>query len=65
MISLVVLYVGLAVLAPLMAVLQRLWPAPEERPEVWSRARRLDWAYWLFTPWVTGTLAPVRFRGPL
>ena len=61
--SLVVVYIGFAVLAPLMEVLQRLWPAPEERPEIGLRARRLDWAYWLFSFRCTDTVlagSPIR-----
>lgn len=56
MISLAIVYVGLALLGPLFAVLQRLFPALEPVPRVLSRARAVDWAYWLVTPLFTGLL---------
>lgn len=56
MISLAIVYVGLALLGPLFAILQRLFPATEPVPAVLSRARKVDWAYWLVTPLFTGLL---------
>jgi sterol desaturase/sphingolipid hydroxylase (fatty acid hydroxylase superfamily) len=54
-ISLAVVYVGLAIVAPLCALAQRIAPA-SERSSPFDRARRLDWAYWLVTPLGTGLL---------
>ncbi|MEZ4339147.1 MAG: sterol desaturase family protein [Sandaracinaceae bacterium] len=53
MASLALVYGGIALLAPLFALLERRWP---ERP-VDARLRGIDVAYWLvMTPLVTGTL---------
>lgn len=56
MISLALVYVGLAVLAPLCALAQQLIPADDHTPRVLSRARLTDWAYWIVTPIGTGFL---------
>ncbi|MFO0683281.1 MAG: sterol desaturase family protein [Sandaracinus sp.] len=56
MISLAIVYVGLALLGPLFALLQRLFPATSPVPRVLTRARGVDWAYWLVTPLFTGLL---------
>lgn len=57
MLSLVVVYVGLAALGPLLALAQHLWPAREGVPSIAARARTLDWAYWLVTPLFSGLLS--------
>ncbi len=57
MISIAIVYVGLAVLAPLCALAQRLRPAAQGVPRVWSRARAIDWAYWVLTPLGAGVLS--------
>lgn len=57
MLSLVVVYVGLAVLGPLLAVAQHLWPAREGVPSVATRARAIDWAYWVITPLFSGLVS--------
>ncbi len=56
MISLVIVYLGLALLGPLFALLQRLFPATSPVPRALARARLVDWAYWLVTPLFTGLL---------
>lgn len=56
MISLAIVYVGLAVLGPLCALAQRLWPASAPPVRALARDRRLDWLYWLVTPLGTGVL---------
>lgn len=57
MLSLAIVYVGLAVLAPLLALAQRLRPAAQGVPSPWTRARAIDWAYWLITPLGAGLLS--------
>lgn len=52
-----IVYGGLAVLAPLLALAQRLRPAAQGVPSPWSRARALDWAYWLLTPLGAGLVS--------
>jgi sterol desaturase/sphingolipid hydroxylase (fatty acid hydroxylase superfamily) len=57
--SYAVVYLGLAVLAPLFAFL-------EKREGDFSRtpaARRIDWIYWLITPLVTGTFSRLLVLG--
>lgn len=56
MLSLVVVYVGLAVLAPLCGVVQRLWPAREGVPAL-AKGRGIDWLYWLVTPLFSGLIS--------
>lgn len=57
----VVVYVGLAVLGPLFALLERRSPAtPIARTK---RARFVDLAYWIITPLFTGTLARLLLLG--
>lgn len=56
MISWALVYAGLAVLAPLFALAQRLAPADDATPAALDRARAIDWAYWLITPLGTGLL---------
>jgi sterol desaturase/sphingolipid hydroxylase (fatty acid hydroxylase superfamily) len=50
-ISLAVVYIGFAVLAPICALVQA-----RGAPPVFARRRWIDWLYWLFTPLFTGTL---------
>lgn len=56
MLSLVVVYVGLAVLAPLCALAQRVLPAREGVPGL-AKGRAVDWLYWLVTPLFSGLLS--------
>jgi len=63
MISWAVVYVGLAVVGPLCALVQRLVPASDPLPRVLDRSRRLDWAYWIVTPIFTGLLTRVMTLG--
>ncbi len=56
MISWALVYVGLAVVAPLCALAQHLWPADDATPRAFERSRGVDWAYWLITPLGTGLL---------
>lgn len=63
MISWVLVYVGLALLAPLCALAQRAIPAEDPPPRVLDRSRALDWAYWLVTPLFTGLLTRVTTLG--
>lgn len=63
MISWALVYVGLAIFAPLCALAQRLWPASDPLPRPFDRSRRLDWAYWLVTPLATGLLTRVTTLG--
>ena len=57
----VVVYVGLAVLGPLFALLERRAPAtPITRTR---RARFVDLAYWIITPLFTGTLSRLLLLG--
>jgi sterol desaturase/sphingolipid hydroxylase (fatty acid hydroxylase superfamily) len=53
-ISLALVYVGLALVAPLCALAQRMIPADDATPRVFTRARLTDWSYWLVTPIGTG-----------
>jgi sterol desaturase/sphingolipid hydroxylase (fatty acid hydroxylase superfamily) len=54
MISLVIAYLGFALLAPLCALAQRLWPSAPA-PRAMTRGRAIDWSYWLVvTPVITG-----------
>jgi sterol desaturase/sphingolipid hydroxylase (fatty acid hydroxylase superfamily) len=53
-ISWALVYLGLAIVAPLCALAQALFPASETTPPVFDRTRALDWAYWLVTPLGTG-----------
>ncbi len=47
-------YLGLALVAPLCAAAQRLWPSATA-PRALSRSRSIDWGYWLIvTPLLTG-----------
>ena len=55
MVSFVVVYAGFAVLAVLMTVAQRRWPASANVPDALS-GRAVDWQWWLFSPLVTGSL---------
>jgi sterol desaturase/sphingolipid hydroxylase (fatty acid hydroxylase superfamily) len=57
MLSLLVVYVGLGALGPLLALAQRLRPAREGGPSIATRARAMDWAYWLITPLFSGLLS--------
>ena len=58
MLSLGIVYLGLAILGPVCALLQRLRPAVAP-PPVFARDRALDWVYWLVTPLGTGLLTRV------
>lgn len=51
--SLAIVYLGLLAIAPLCALAQRIAPAGA-LPRALSRARALDWIYWLVTPLGTG-----------
>lgn len=58
----VVVYAGLAVVGALMAIAQRMWPA-RDVPPVFDRSRTNDFAWWLFSPLVTGTFTRVMTLG--
>lgn len=63
MLSLALVYGGLAVLAPLAALAERRWP---ERPAGSPRLRAVDVAYWLVvTPLVTGALTRTATLGTI
>lgn len=55
MLSLAIVYLGLAAIAPLCALAQRLAPAGRP-PRALARGRALDWIYWVVTPIGTGIL---------
>jgi sterol desaturase/sphingolipid hydroxylase (fatty acid hydroxylase superfamily) len=57
--SYAVVYLGLAILAPVFALLERRSGNPAPAPE----ARRIDWAYWLITPLFTGTFSRLLVLG--
>jgi sterol desaturase/sphingolipid hydroxylase (fatty acid hydroxylase superfamily) len=57
----VVVYVGLALVGSLMALAQRRWPAGTPPPL--DRSRTNDLAWWLFSPFVTGTLTRIATLG--
>lgn len=56
-----VIYVGLALVGSLMALAQRRWPAGEVPPI--DRSRTNDLAWWVFSPFVTGTLTRIATLG--
>lgn len=56
-----VVYVGLAILGPVFALLERRIPATSVART--SRGRAIDLAYWLITPLFTGTLARLLLLG--
>lgn len=58
----VVVYAGLVVVGAIMALAQRVWPA-DDVPPVFDRSRANDFAWWLFSPFVTGTLTRVLTLG--
>jgi sterol desaturase/sphingolipid hydroxylase (fatty acid hydroxylase superfamily) len=60
--SLAVVYLGLLVTAPLCAWLQRARPERHIDP-VLTRARWLDWSFWLITPLFTGVLTRIATLG--
>jgi len=62
-ISWALVYVGLAVFAPICALAQRWIPASETTPRVFDRSRRIDWAYWVITPLGTGLLTRMATLG--
>jgi sterol desaturase/sphingolipid hydroxylase (fatty acid hydroxylase superfamily) len=55
LLSLAAVYAGLAVVAPVLAWMQRRSPAVAPFPAL-ARTRATDWLYWLLTPIGTGTL---------
>ncbi len=57
MLSLAVVYVGLAALGPLLSLAQHLRPAREGVPAIARRARAIDWLYWLITPLFSGLVS--------
>jgi sterol desaturase/sphingolipid hydroxylase (fatty acid hydroxylase superfamily) len=57
MLSIVVVYVGLAALGPLLSLAARVRPAREGTPALFTRARAADWLYWIVTPLFSGFLS--------
>lgn len=57
MLSIVVVYVGLAALGPLLSLVGRLRPAREGSPPLFTKARAADWLYWIVTPLFSGFLS--------